>query len=426
MTRFYYDLSELFLAGQKFKYYGISRTVMEVGYELAQSPADVGFVVFSPGHGHFFEIFPRIGRVSPNGILDPGLPGEATPKRMRLSFPRPNVVRDAFYPLLLKVVQQVNRRRWRVVPEGAARAVNLDGQTLVSLGRPKIMADYLLALERRGERPQFVPLLHDMIPLHEIAESRQSIFSSNFAHDNHNVIRRSKALLTNSRFTKDEIESFAARGELPELPPITAVPLAHELRPTGESISKRGPDAPYLMCVGTHTGRKNLECVLAAMMQLSDQGKSVPHLVLAGARRKRAEQYVDRPEFKPIRGRVHQVLNPNQSELRALYEGALALVIPSYMEGWGLPLGEALWVGTPGLSATAPALKEVGGDLARYFSPDNPEELADQIDRLQQDVADREALRARIVAERGSLRSWGHVADDIVRVVTADPSATTA
>jgi glycosyltransferase involved in cell wall biosynthesis len=419
MTRFYYDLSELFLAGQKFKYYGISRTVMEVGYELARSDADVGFVVFSPAHGHFFEVYPRLGSASPNGVLDPGLPAEATPKRMRLSFPKRNNLRDALYPVILSAVRRVNQRRWEAVPDGAARPVDLEGQTLVSLGRPKIMADYLMALERVHQRPRFIPLLHDMIPLHELAEARQSLFSSNFVHDNHNVIRRSAALLTNSKFTQVEVERFARDGLLPALPPVTAVPLAHELRPTDEPISKRGPEAPYLLCVGTLTGRKNLECVLGAMMHLAGQGRFVPHLVLAGARRKRAEQYIDRSEFKAIRDRIHQVLNPNQAELRQLYERALALVIPSRMEGWGLPLGEALWLGTPGLAATTPALQEVGSELALYFDPDRPAELAGYVDSLQADGVFASGHRTKLKEGRKKLRSWADVARDISVAVSA-------
>ena len=98
----YYDLSEQFLAsGLKFKYYGISRTVMEVGFELARAEADVRFVIFSPAHERFFEVTPRIGADSPTGVLDPGLPPGATPIRMRYSFPKPNKLRDLFYPIAL-------------------------------------------------------------------------------------------------------------------------------------------------------------------------------------------------------------------------------------------------------------------------------------------------------------------------------------
>jgi len=412
----YYDLSEQFLAsGLKFKYYGISRTVMEVGFELARSKAEVRFVIFSPAHERFFEMTPRIGADSPTGVLDPGLPPEATPIRMRYTFPKPNKLRDFLYPIALWGARMINRRRWRSVPADAVREVNLEGQTLVSLGRPKIMADYLTALARDGVQVKFTPLLHDMIPIYEFAHSSSKLFSNNFTHDNHIVIKGSERLLSNSLFTKAEIERFSALGHLPPVPEVVAVPLCHELRPTNEPVNQTGPDEPYVLCVGILTGRKNLECVMEAMLYLHDTGRKVPPLVLAGAQRKRTDTYLEQARFNPIRDRLHIITNPNQAELRRLYEGALALAIPSRMEGWGLPLGEALWLGTPGLASNAAeALREVGGDLAQYFDPEDPKELAALIDDLQSDPAAYAALKDRITAAKGSLRTWKDVAEDIL------------
>lgn len=412
----YYDLSEQFLAsGLKFKYYGISRTVMEVGYELACADADVRFVIFSPAHERFFEVDPRIGADSPTGILDPGLPPQATPIRMRYTFPKPNKLRDLFYPVAQWGAKQINRWRWKSVPAGTVRAVDLHGQTLVSLGRPKIMADYLTASARAGVEIRLNPLLHDMIPIYEFAHSSQTMFCNNFTHDNHIVIRASERLLSNSAFTKAEIERFSASGHLPPIPQVIAVPLCHELRPTGEPVVQKGPPEPYVLCVGILTGRKNLECVMEAMLHLHVSGRPVPPLVLAGAQRKRTDSYLEQERFDPIRDHLHIVTNPNQAELRALYEGALALAIPSRMEGWGLPLGEALWLGTPGLASTeAAALREVGGDLAQYFDPNEPHALAALIDGLQSDAEGYAALKARIVGAKGSLRTWKDVADGIL------------
>ena len=155
------------------------------------------------------------------------------------------------------------------------------------------------------------------------------------------------------------------------------------------------------------------------MLHLLEQGRPVPHLVLAGAHRKRAEQYINLPEHSLIRDKIHVVLNPNQSELRNLYKNALALVIPSKMEGWGLPLGEALWMGTPGLASTAPALREVGGTLAQYFEPDDVTKLAGYIDMLHSDLAYRTKVRTHIQESRDQLRSWADVAQDILRAVSA-------
>lgn len=417
MAAIFFDLSEQFLAnGHRFKYYGIVRTVMEVGYEMGRD-ADVRFVIYSPAHGSFFEVTPRRDDASPTGVMDPGLPPEATPIRLRQTFPTRNRLRDALMVGVRALVRRINLRRWSHVPEGAARPVDMTGQILVALGRPKIIADYLAHLEAEGRAPRMVPLLHDMIPLHAFAHREQKIFTSNFMHDNCRVIRRSDLVLTNSEFTRDEIMHFAAKGHFPDLPSVVAVPLSHELRTTQEPMTQTPPQTPYLLCVGTLTGRKNLECVMDALLTLSEEGRPVPDLVLAGARRKRAEEYVAQDRFAALRGKVHFRRDPNQTELQALYENALALVIPSYMEGWGLPLGEALWVGTPGLASTAPALREVGGDLARYFDPADPAALAGLIDQLQSDPQGYQALKDRIRGARPRLRSWQHVAHDILAAV---------
>lgn len=417
MGPIYFDLSEQFLAnGHRFKYYGIVRTVMEVGYEMARD-ADVRFVVFSPAHGDFFEVTPRLDDASPTGIMDPGLPPEATPIRLRQSYPRPNMLRDGLSFLVRAVIRRINLRRWRHVPEGAARPVDMSGQILIALGRPKIMSDYLTELGRRGTRLCMVPLLHDMFPLHGFAHRDGKIFTNNFTHDNALLISQSGVIITNSAFTQNEVLHFAGKGLLPELPPVVAVPLAHELRATDEDVQMEIPAQPYVMCVGTLTGRKNLECVMDALMQLHAAGRPVPDLVLAGARRKRTEEYVAQEQFAPLHGKVHFKRDPNQAELRALYEGALALVIPSHMEGWGLPLGEALWLGTPGLSSTAPALQEVGGDLAQYFDPEAPDALAGLIEQLMSDKAAYKTLKTTIKAAHPQLRSWQDVAQGMLAAV---------
>ncbi|MFX4296211.1 glycosyltransferase [Sulfitobacter sp. DFL-23] len=428
MGPIYYDLSEQFLSsGIKFKYYGIARTVMEVGYELSRSSADVRFVVFSPAHDRFFEVEPRIGAASVTGVCDPNLPAEAKPLRLRYSFPEPHRLRDALYPIVSAVVRRIGLRRWRrAVPEGSLREIDLSGQVVVSLGRPKMMADYLMAMDRLGIRMRFYPLLHDMIPLHEFSHPRQSMFARNFAHDNQIVIQHSEKLLTNSVFTKTEVERFSASGSLPALPPVIPVLLPHELRETDEPVCIDLPVTPYFLGVGVMTGRKNLECILQAMLYLHNTGRPVPLFLLAGAHRKRTVSYVDRVEFSPIKGKIQFAQNPNQAELRALYKKALALIIPSHMEGFGLPLGEALWLGTPGLSSDIAALREVGGDLAKYFDPNDPGALASLIDTLHSNPEAHAALKDKIVRSHASLRTWKDVAADIVTAVSQSPAAVQA
>lgn len=415
-----FDLTELLYAsGARRRYYGIARTVMEVASAFLRGAAGdrpIRFVVYSPGHRRFFAVEPTEGTQG-EAPFDPGFALRSRPIRLRESHADRRLLRDAALAAIGPGVEYVNRRRWRAAVPTGARPVDLDEAALVSLGRPKLMSDYLTALDREGQRPRFHPLLHDTIPLHSGDDFGGREFSANFLHDNAMAIRRSTAILANSRCTARELRRFAAEGVLPPLPDVVVTPLCHELRASAETVRYRPPAEPYVMSVGIQLGRKNLECVMEALLSLHASGRTVPRYVIAGAMRRRVADFVASERFAPIADRVEFAVDPNQAELASLYRGALALVIASRLEGWGLPLGEALWLGTPAIAARAPALDEVGGDLALWFDPDAPDELADHIERLARDQPWREALRARIAAARGGLRGWSDVARDIAAAV---------
>ncbi|HBF30248.1 glycosyltransferase family 1 protein [Rhizobium sp.] len=418
MTDVYFDLSELFLnSGVRFKYYGISRTVMEVAYEMVTLHKNIRFVVYSPLHRRFFEVFPRIGADSPTGVLDHNLPLSATPVRLRQNTDQKSLLVRLFYKIAGLIVDFRNQRRWNSIPEGSFKDVDLNSKLLISLGRPKIMSDYLLALQKSGVKPVFVPLLHDLIPLHDFKNRGQFSFPANFLHDNKVIIEAASLILANSSFTKGEIVAFSQRGILPPVPEVVAIPLCHQMRNNGETISKSAPVDRYLLCVGSYNGRKNLECVVEAMLQLQTRGADVPALVLAGARRKKVDKFLADSRFANLQQKIHFVYDPNQAELEKLYRDAYALVLPSKMEGWGLPVSEALWCGTPALAADVPALREAGGELAKYFDPEQPSSLTDLIEHLMSHPSEYKALKADIIAGHNQLRTWKDVASDIVHAI---------
>jgi glycosyltransferase involved in cell wall biosynthesis len=94
-------------------------------------------------------------------------------------------------------------------------------------------------------------------------------------------------------------------------------------------------------------------------------------------------------------------------------------VVPSRIEGWGLPAGEALWCGTPAICSTAPVLREVCGDLGLYFDPDDPDALAALVDKLMQDTSYRESLRQQIAEAKPRLRTWKTVAGEVLAALRA-------
>ncbi|KVK43410.1 glycosyl transferase family 1 [Agrobacterium deltaense] len=417
MADVFFDLSELFLNSKiKFKYYGIARTVMEVAYELSLIDKNIRYVIYSPLHRRFFEVFPRVGEQSSTGVLDPNVPDSATPLRLRQNnYNKNNFLKGWAYKLAHKWADFINAKRWATIGAGAVKEVDLQGQILVALGRPKIISDYLLALQNEGVQLKFVPLLHDMIPLHNFSHRNQFSFPKNFLHDNCVVMSAASLILTNSEFTASEVRHFSQKGTLPPAEKVIAVPLCHELRSTSEPVEKTTSLSRYLLCVGAYNGRKNLECVVEAMLNLHESGLNGPDLILAGARRKRVEKFIKDERFAPLQGKIHFIFDPNQAELERLYRNAFALVLPSRMEGWGLPVSEALWCGVPAMAADVPALREAGGDLGLYFDPDRPTELAEIIKDLWTDPEKYHALTAKIALQKPNMRKWRDVAIEILQ-----------
>jgi len=130
----------------------------------------------------------------------------------------------------------------------------------------------------------------------------------------------------------------------------------------------------YLLMVGTIEPRKNHLNTLRAL-ELSGVGRDIP-LVLAGRPGWGYERALEEAERLAGLGIVMMPSYIPDADLPAVYAGATAVLYPSWTEGFGLPIAEALAVGTPVIAGTAPALRETGGPYARYADPSDIEGLA--------------------------------------------------
>lgn len=99
----------------------------------------------------------------------------------------------------------------------------------------------------------------------------------------------------------------------------------------------------------------------------------------------------------------------SDDELRALYRGAVALVMPSADEGFGLPAAEAMACGTPVITSRAPALVEITGDAALHVDAE-PRALAAAMERLLDDEELRAAMSLR-GRERARSFTWTRCAE---------------
>ncbi|UPG72869.1 glycosyltransferase family 4 protein [Roseomonas gilardii subsp. gilardii] len=284
------------------------------------------------------------------------------------------------------------------------------GRLAPHLGRLGARRAFLLVSHRALERPgpiqamrargcAFVPLIHDLIPATypEYARPGQSA-------------RHLRRIDTTARLADGVIVNSADTAEVlaphlrvrPAPPPVIVAPLGIEAPDTeapGDALEAGNPDAalpragarsmrhasalaerpggpaPYFVTIGTIEPRKNHLLLLHLWRDFVRAGTAglggpVPRLLIIGRRGWENENIIDILERSAVlRGTVEELGQVPDARMAALLRGARALLFPSFVEGYGLPLAEALALGVPAICSDLPALREVGGPVPHYLDP---------------------------------------------------------
>lgn len=141
----------------------------------------------------------------------------------------------------------------------------------------------------------------------------------------------------------------------------------------------------YVLFFGTLEPRKNVGALLDAYERLAARRRDLPELLLAGKATAEAQPWLERIARPPLDRVVRAIGYVEASDRQRLYEGARLLVQPSYDEGFGLPVVEAMSLGVPVVAANRGALPEVLGDAGTLVDIDSPDHLASAIERLLDD-----------------------------------------
>ena len=188
-------------------------------------------------------------------------------------------------------------------------------------------------------------------------------------------------------------------------------------------LKKYGLKPGYIYNGGGLEVRKNTEGVMRAYKILRDNYASmldIPPLVISGKMM---------PELAPLIADVEKLVEAldlkehvkllgfaQQEDLPALYANAAMFVFPSHYEGFGLPVLEAMNIGTPVITSRTSSLPEVGGDSVLYCKPDEIDDLA----MVMRNVLKNENLRQTLSAkgkERAKKFSWEHFVKKVLNII---------
>ena len=223
------------------------------------------------------------------------------------------------------------------------------------------------------------------------------------------AVKEADAIISVSDHTKrDLIELTDAEEERVVVVPEASSPVFRPIedrRAVDETLDRLDIRKPYFLFVGTIEPRKNLVNLTRAYGEFLNQHKrpaTAPELILAGARGWLYDEVFESIDQLGIASRVRHIIRPSEADLVGLMNGAIALVMPSRYEGFGLPVLEAMSCGTPVCASNVSALPELVGDAGLLVHPDDIEGWSAALTRLHED----EILR-RDLGQKGLRRAAG-------------------
>lgn len=263
-----------------------------------------------------------------------------------------------------------------------------------------------------GRPAPFIFTIHDLIHL-EVAEERSPLKTFYYQTVVKPACRRAERVMTVSEFSRARICNWAGLTE--DRVVVAGCGVSEAFTPEGP---RRPHRTDYLLFVGNAKPHKNLAGALTAFAGLA---RAYPVDLLVCAPRSPALEQLVRAANPG--DRVFLTGTLSDEDLAAAYRGAVALVFPSFYEGFGLPVAEAMACGTPVVASTCTSIGEVAGDAAIAVQPDDPETIEAGLRKVLNDESLRKALSAKGL-ERARRFRWDQVADTLRRTfeaVTAAP-----
>ena len=249
---------------------------------------------------------------------------------------------------------------------GGRRGGEGRGRIYLNVGHTGLNDEGFRAWVRRsGVRPVY--FVHDLIPIMHPEFCRAGERDKHLARMRC-VLDTAAGVIANSKATLDDLSDFA-KSENKPTPRRIAVLLGSDALPALAPAPE--PERPTFVVLGTIEARKNHLMLLHVWSRIVKQaGPRAPRLLVIGERGWECEQVFDLlNRSKLLKGAVSEINGCDDATLAGHLRQARALLFPSLVEGYGLPLVEALRCKIPVIASDLPVFREIAGDVPDYLDP---------------------------------------------------------
>ena len=271
------------------------------------------------------------------------------------------------------------------------------GQLYLNVGHTGLNSPHTRPwLSDRELRPVF--LIHDLIPITHPEYCREGEAVRHQLRME-TALRAASGLILNSAATARDLGQFASDRDI-AMPPSLIAWLGTDTKPVKAIASPAVQDRPYFLMIGTIEARKNHLLVLKVWQEIVTLlGNQAPDLIVIGQRGwEAAEAIAILNDAGSLQGHVHEMTRCDDIQMSKMLAGARAMLMPSFVEGFGLPVVEALQQGVPVIASDLPVFREIAGDIPTYLDPHDRAAWASAIIEYTGDGAER---RRQLTAASG-------------------------
>jgi len=259
-----------------------------------------------------------------------------------------------------------------------------------------------------------VTVIHDLSPIHYpqwhqfISSKLQQLFLPS-------ILKRADHIITNSNFTAQDVINYFPFTKDKTSGILLGKEDFFKPKPNLSLLAKLGLKAPYLLHTGTIEPRKNLSLLVKAFEQIKKEQSTNLQLVLVGKLGWKSESLQEQINVSPFKKDILLLGYVERTVLPTIYTGAKAFVYPSYFEGFGLPVLEAMSCGTPVIVSNVSSLPEIIGTAGLVFSPNNQDQLVKRINKVLEDESLQQALSKKSLQQAAKF-SWHKTAQETLQI----------